>query len=81
MEVRKLNEFLIDLQKIKMGNNFHKMALILDQAENLIFQLENYVLKEMEAKNTVIDPNSVITHIDVIKEYNTLQEAKEKTEL
>lgn len=81
MDVRKLNEYLIELQKIKMGNNFHKMAIVLDQAENLIFQLENYVLKEMESKNTVIDPNSVITHIDVIKEYNALQEAKEKTVL
>lgn len=81
MDIRKLNEFLIDLKKLKLGNNFHKMAIILDQAENLIFQSENYVLKDLENKDTVIDPNSKITHIDVIKEYNNLLESEEKNVL
>ena len=59
----------------------HKMAIIHDQAENLIFQSENYVIKELENKDTVIDPNSKITHIDVIKEYNNLLESEEKNVL
>jgi len=78
MDLRKLNEFLIDLKKLKLGNNFHKMAIILDQAETLIFQSENYILKELCDRDTVIDPNSKITHIDVIKEYNNVLEANEK---
>ena len=78
MDLRKLNEFLIDLKKLKLGNNFHKMAIILDQAETLIFQSENYILKELCDRDTVIDPNSKITHIDVIKEYNNVLEAEEK---
>jgi hypothetical protein len=57
------------------------MSNTLDAVETLLMQDEDFVLKELDDKKTMIDNNSCITSFDVIREYNTLLQSLEKNTL
>ena len=80
-DIKQLDGYLSELKKLKLWNNFHKMSNTLDAVETLLMQDEDFVLKELDDKKTMIDNNSCITSFDVIREYNTLLQSLEKNTL
>lgn len=80
-DIKQLEGHLSELKKLKLWNNFHKMSNTLDAVETLLMQNEDFVLKELDNKKTMIDNNSCISSFDVIREYNTLLQSLEKNTL
>ncbi|GHW02331.1 hypothetical protein AGMMS50249_1170 [candidate division SR1 bacterium] len=79
IEKNKLKDFQDELKKIRLGSNFQKMVEILLQSQANIDTTENKVLKALDDKKFLIDRNSTVTNIDVIKQYNNIIKSTEKT--
>lgn len=80
-DIKQLEWYLIELKKLKRWTNFHKIVNLLDLADKTLFRAESEVLQKLDNQKFLIDPNSVITNIDVIKAYDFLVESEEKCTL
>ena len=68
-DIKKLEDYLNEMKKIRLWTNFNKMAALVLDANILIKNVENEIFTTYDSKKFIIDRNSSITNIDVLREY------------
>ncbi len=77
--VRKLNdmkELEEELKKTRMGSNIPKMRSLVSDAYKMMEEVEMEYLDQQKAAETVLIADSVVTHLDLIREYEKYEKAQ-----
>ncbi|MCF7835291.1 hypothetical protein K9M48_04610 [Candidatus Gracilibacteria bacterium] len=72
-KIKKLKDLRSELSKLKMGTNQIKIVSIGEQFLNLMEDIEIEFLERMKNEvgvSEILDPNSIVSNIDIIKEYS-----------
>ena len=80
-EIKKLEEYLNEMKKIRLWTNFNKMAALVLDAHSLLINAENQVIEANSENKFLIDKNSIVTNIDVLKDYFDFSRISEKSVL
>ena len=80
-EIKKLEEYCNEMKKIRLWTNFNKMAALVLDAHSLLINAENQVIEANSENKFLIDKNSIVTNIDVLKEYFDFSRISEKSVL
>jgi len=67
-ELRKIEDCLNEMKKVRLWTNFNKMASIVLEGHALIKKAEAEILQAYDSQKFLIDKNSSVTNIDVIHE-------------
>lgn len=70
-----LKEMEEELKKVRMGSNIPKMRSLISDAYKLMEQLEMEYLDQQKAAETILIADSVITHLDLVREYEKYEKA------
>lgn len=79
LDSKTLQNMIEEMKKIRLWTNFNKMAEVIFDAQDLVWRLEEQIFQALDDKKFLIDRNSYITNIDVIKECFKIKSAKDKT--
>lgn len=77
--LRKMNDLKDleeELKKTRMGSNIPKMRSLVSDAYKLMEQIEMEYLDQQKAAETSLIENSVVTHLDLIREYEKYEKAQ-----
>ena len=80
-EIKKLDDYLNEMKKIRLWTNFNKMAALVLDAHILVRDAEEKIIEAYNSKNFLIDQNSSITNIDMLSEYFNYNRISEKAVL
>jgi len=80
-EIKKLDDYLNEMKKIRLWTNFNKMAALVLDAHILLRDAEEKIIEAYNSKNFLIDQNSSITNIDMLSEYFNYNRISEKAVL
>ena len=80
-EIKKLDDYLNEMKKIRLWTNFNKMAALVLDAHILLRDAEEKIIEAYNSKNFLIDQNSSITNIDMLSEYFNYSRISEKAVL
>lgn len=79
-EIKELENYSSEMKKIRLWTNFNKMVSLILESNSLVKHAEKEIFDANNENKFLIDENSVITNIDVLKEYfysnNVIQRAK-----
>ena len=68
-EIKELENYSSEMKKIRLWTNFNKMASLVLEANNSIKRAEKEILDANAENKFLIDKNSAVTNIDILKEY------------
>jgi len=68
-EIKELENYSSEMKKIRLWTNFNKMASLVLEANNSIKHAEKEILDANAENKFLIDKNSAVTNIDILKEY------------
>lgn len=68
-EIKELENYSSEMKKIRLWTNFNKMASLILETNNLIKHAEKEIFDANAENKFLIDKNSAVTNIDVLKEY------------
>lgn len=80
-EVKKFEEYLNEMKKIRLWTNFNKMASLVLDSHILLEKAEEKIFNANDSNKFLIDKTSSITNIDVLKEYFKINKISEKAKL
>ena len=80
-DAKKLDEYLNEMKKIRLWTNFNKMASLILDVHGLLKKVEEEIFKENDSYKFLIDKNSSVTNIDVLREYFYSNKISEKAKL
>ena len=80
-DAKKLDEYLNEMKKIRLWTNFNKMASLILDVHGLLKKVEEEIFKENDSYKFLIDKNSSVTNIDVLREYFYSNRISEKAKL
>lgn len=81
IEIKKLEDYWNEMKKIRLWTNFNKMAALVSDAHVLLEEAEKQVFDANEQNKFLINENSIVTNIDVLKEYYNYSMISEKAKL
>lgn len=64
-----------ELKKVRMGSNIPKMRSLISDAYKLMEELEMAYLDQQKAAETMLIADSVVTHLDLVREYEKYEKA------
>lgn len=79
MALRKVNdlkELEEELKKTKMGSNIPKMRSLVSDAYKMMEEMEMQYLDQQKAAEATLIESSVVTHLDLIREYEKYEKAQ-----
>ena len=65
-----------ELKKTRMGSNIPKMRSLISDAYKLMEEIEMSYLDQQKAAETSLIANSVVTHLDLVREYEKYEKAQ-----
>lgn len=77
-DIKKLEDMINEMKKIRLWTNFNKMAEIVFDAHEFVLRMENQIFEALGNEKFLIDRNSYVNNIDVITETFKLSRAKDK---
>jgi len=77
-DIKKLEDMINEMKKIRLWTNFNKMAEIVFDAHEFVLRMENQIFEALGDEKFLIDRNSYVNNIDVITETFKLSRAKDK---
>lgn len=77
-DVKNLENYLAEMKKIRLWTNFNKMASLILDSHVLVEKAENEIFNANEQNKFLIDKNSSITNIDILREYFSSKRIAEK---
>ncbi len=80
-EIKKLEDYCNEMKKIRLWTNFNKMATLVMDAHVLLEDAEKQIFEANEQNKFLVNENSVVTNIDVLKEYFNYSMISEKAKL
>ena len=80
-EIKQLDSYLNEMKKIRLWTNFNKMVTLILDAQALLKNAEKEVLAVNESNQFLINKNSSVTNIDVLREYFDTNRNMEKAKL
>lgn len=81
IEIKKLEDYWNEMKKIRLWTNFNKMAALVSDAHVLLEGAEKQIFDANEQNKFLINENSIVTNIDVLKEYYNYSMISEKAKL
>ncbi len=72
-ELKDLEE---ELKKVRMGSNIPKMRSLISDAYKMMEEIEMMYLDQQKAAETMLIADSVITHLDLVREYEKYEKAQ-----
>lgn len=81
IEIKKLEDYWNEMKKIRLWTNFNKMAALVSDAHVLLEEAEKQIFDANEQNKFLINENSIVTNIDVLKEYYNYSMISEKAKL
>ena len=81
IEIKKLEDYWNEMKKIRLWTNFNKMAALVTDAHVLLEEAEKQIFDANEQNKFLINENSIVTNIDVLKEYYNYSMISEKAKL
>lgn len=78
-DLKKLEDYLNEMKKIRLWTNFNKMANLVLDADILLKNAENQIIETHKSKNFLISPKSSITNIDILTEQLNYNKVHNKT--
>lgn len=75
--LRKLGELEEELKKVRLGTNTEKMNEIVEQVFNLIEEIEKAFLDYIKEYESTIFPDTVVTNLDIIRQYDMYRKSLE----
>lgn len=80
-EVKELENYSSEMKKIRLWTNFNKMATLVLEAHNLLKHAEKEVFDANVGSQFLIDDNSSVTNIDILKEFFYSNKIMERAKL
>lgn len=65
-----------ELRKVRMGSNIPKMRSLISDAYRMMEELEMEYLNQQQTAETHLINNSVVTHLDLVREYEKYEKAQ-----
>lgn len=65
-----------ELKKTRMGSNIPKMRSLVSDAYKLMEEIEMEYLDQQKAAEAILIENSVVTHLDLVREYEKYEKAQ-----
>jgi len=75
-KVKKLETYQETLKKLRMGRNVPKMKTVLTKIFIIMDELRNTYLQQVETEKYEILPESVVSNIDILREYEKFRQSK-----
>lgn len=67
-EIKKLDNYLNEIKKIRLWTNFNKMANLVLDADILLRNAENQIIETYKSQDFLISKDSSVTNIDILSE-------------
>lgn len=80
-EIKELENYLAEMKKIRLWTNFNKMSSLILDSHVLLENAEKEIFNANDQYKFLIDKNSSITNIDVLREYFNYNKISEKNTL
>ena len=80
-EIKELENYLSEMKKIRLWTNFNKMTALVLDSHVLLERAEKQIFDANEENKFLIDENSCVTNIDVLREYSNSSRTSEKATL
>lgn len=80
-EIKKLEDYWNEMKKIRLWTNFNKMAALVMDTHILLQDAEKQIFAANDQNKFLINENSIVTNIDVLKEYYNYSMISEKAKL
>ena len=80
-ELKELDSYLNEMKKIRLGTNFNKMASLVLDSQNLVKNAEKQVIDANASHEFLVNENSVVSNIDVLNEYFSLNRISNRARL
>ena len=80
-EIKELENYLAEMKKIRLWTNFNKMTSLFLDSSVLVENAENEIFNASNQNKFLIDKNSAVTNIDVLREYFDSNRVLEKRTL
>lgn len=77
-DIKELENYLAEMKKIRLWTNFNKMSSLVLDSHILVKNAEDEIFKTSEQNKFLIDSNSAVTNIDVLREYFNSNRISEK---
>ena len=77
-DIKELESYLEEMKKIRLWTNFNKMASLILDSHILLERAENEIFAANEQNKFLIDQNSFVTNIDVLREYFNFNKVSEE---
>lgn len=75
-KITNLKEISDDLKKTRMGSNTSKMRSLISDSYRLMEEIEMEYLDQQKISETGVIANSVVTHLDLVREYEKYEKAQ-----
>lgn len=80
-ELRDLDNYLNEMKKIRLWTNFNKMVNLISDSQSLVKNVEREIIEANSSHKFLIDKNSIVSNIDVLEEYFSLNKLSDKGKL
>ena len=80
-ELRDLDNYLNEMKKIRLWTNFNKMANLVLDSQPLVKEVEKKVIEANDSYKFLVDKNSIVSNIDILNEYFSMNKISEKAKL
>ena len=80
-EIKELENHSSEMKKIRLWTNFNKMATLVLETHHLLKQAENEIFEANIENKFLVNRNSSVTNIDILKEYFSSSSVMERAKL